>query len=71
VVDDDLTAARSIRDVNNIYYGSRLMYIATDSLGFKPVIGGNIKVDGILCQINAVTESMGIYEIVFEKYGGK
>lgn len=66
-----MTTARSIRDVNNIYYGSRLMYVAAEDLGFKPVIGGNIKVDGVLCQINAVTDSMGIYEIVFEKYSGR
>lgn len=71
VVDEDLTAARSIRDVNNIYYGSRLMYVAAEDLGFKPVVDGNIKVDGVLCQVKSVTDSMGIYEIVFEKYSGR
>lgn len=71
VVDDDLTTERAITDVNNVYYGSKLMYVAADSLGFKPVVGGNLKLDGMLYQVNSVTDSMGVYEIVMEKYQGR
>lgn len=71
VIDEDLTTERAISDVSNIYYGSRLIYAAAEDLGFKPVIGGNIRLDGVIYQINSVTDSMGIYEIVMAKYNGR
>lgn len=71
VVDDDLTTERSITDVNNIYYGSKLMYVSAEEIGFKPTIGGNIRLDGMLYQIKSVTDSMGMYEVVMEKYQGR
>lgn len=71
VVDEDTSTERSITDVNNIYYGSKLLYVAVDDLGFKPVIEGNIRLDNVMYQVNNITESMGVYEITLAAYVGR
>jgi hypothetical protein len=47
------------------------MYVSAEEIGFKPTIGGNIRLDGMLYQIKSVTDSMGMYEVVMEKYQGR
>lgn len=72
VEDDDLTTERAARggtgtdefgNIGSIYFGARLLFVAKDDLGYRPVTGNSIRLDGDIYAVVNVVESMGLYEI--------
>lgn len=80
VTDDDLTAERAVKggsgtdtygNIGNIFFGSKLFFISATDLGFRPVTGNNIRIDGVLYTVVNVVDSMGIYEVTVQVVVGR
>ncbi len=79
VMDDDMSAQRArefmgggIYDSDvSIYTGSKTFFAAAAELGFRPVIGNNLRLDGVNYTVINVFENMGVYEITLQAYNGR
>lgn len=80
VLDDDLTTDRAVKggtgtdeygNIANIFFGTKTMFVSAEELGFKPVIGNNLRVDGTVYTVVNVAENIGVYEITIRANGGR